>query len=67
MTHALHLRAAQACAIPLAVLGGQPGGSARPGSRVVGMDTGHWPMLEKSAEFNEAVLSWLATGSASWH
>ncbi len=34
--------------------------SARPGSRVLGLRTGHWVMCQKPAEFNQAVLEWLA-------
>ncbi|HEY5800373.1 MAG TPA: alpha/beta hydrolase [Burkholderiaceae bacterium] len=30
-----------------------------PGSRVIEMDSDHWPMLSKAEEFNAAVLGWL--------
>jgi pimeloyl-ACP methyl ester carboxylesterase len=33
---------------------------AQPGSRVLGLPTGHWVMIGRRREFNEAVLSWLA-------
>ena len=33
---------------------------ARPGHRVIGLPTGHWVMVQRPKEFNEAVLSWLA-------
>jgi pimeloyl-ACP methyl ester carboxylesterase len=34
--------------------------AARPGSRVLGLPSGHWVMIERSREFNDAVLAWLA-------
>jgi pimeloyl-ACP methyl ester carboxylesterase len=34
--------------------------AARPGNRVIGFATGHWIMVERSREFNDAVLAWLA-------
>lgn len=34
--------------------------SQRPGCRVLGLDTGHWPMAEQPAAFNAAVRGWLA-------
>jgi pimeloyl-ACP methyl ester carboxylesterase len=34
--------------------------AARPGSRVVGLPTGHWVMTQKPELFNTAVRSWLA-------
>ena len=34
--------------------------AARPGSRVLGLPTGHWVMLQRPAEFNAALLDWLA-------
>jgi pimeloyl-ACP methyl ester carboxylesterase len=34
--------------------------AARPGSRVLGFPTGHWVMIARPAEFNAAVLAWLA-------
>ncbi len=33
--------------------------AARPGSRVLGMPTGHWVMSQRPDEFNAAVLAWL--------
>ena len=36
--------------------------NATPGSRAIGMETGHWPMCEQAAEFNAAVQNWLAGG-----
>ena len=33
--------------------------AARPASRVVSLPTGHWVMLGKREEFNQAVLAWL--------
>lgn len=33
--------------------------AARPGSRVMGLPTGHWVMLQRPAEFQRAVLQWL--------
>ena len=38
--------------------------AARPGSRVIGLRTGHWVMLQKPAEFNDAVRTWLADTDA---
>lgn len=38
--------------------------AARPGSRVVAMDTRHWVMCEQPAQFNAAVLDWLAQATA---
>ncbi len=32
----------------------------KPGSRVVAMDTDHWPMLRQPDAFNQLVLDWLA-------
>jgi pimeloyl-ACP methyl ester carboxylesterase len=34
--------------------------AAEAGSRVLGLPTGHWVMIGRRREFNEAVLSWLA-------
>jgi len=34
--------------------------AARPGSRVLGLPSGHWMMVTVQREFNEALLSWLA-------
>jgi len=34
--------------------------AARRGSRVIGLPTGHWVMVQRPKEFNEAVLAWLA-------
>ncbi len=34
--------------------------ASRPHSRVLGFQTGHWPMLGQKREFNDAVLDWLA-------
>ncbi len=33
--------------------------AARPGSRVIGLPTGHWVMLQRPAEFNDALQAWL--------
>jgi pimeloyl-ACP methyl ester carboxylesterase len=33
--------------------------AARPGSRVVGLPTGHWVMLQRPVEFQRTVLQWL--------
>ncbi len=33
--------------------------NARPGSRAIGMDTGHWMMRSKPDQLNEHILSWL--------
>jgi len=33
--------------------------AARPGSRVIGMPTGHWIMVARPREFNDALLAWL--------
>ena len=33
--------------------------AAHPASRVLAMPTGHWVMLDRPREFNEAVLAWL--------
>jgi pimeloyl-ACP methyl ester carboxylesterase len=38
--------------------------AARPGSRVIGLRTGHWVMLQQPAEFNDAVRTWLAETDA---
>jgi pimeloyl-ACP methyl ester carboxylesterase len=35
---------------------------ATPGSRVHAFPTGHWVMVQRPAEFNQAVLAWLAGG-----
>jgi pimeloyl-ACP methyl ester carboxylesterase len=38
----------------------------KPGNRVIGLPTGHWVMIERKREFNEALLSWLTgTGKQS--
>jgi pimeloyl-ACP methyl ester carboxylesterase len=34
--------------------------AARPGSRVLGFPTGHWVMIGRPREFNDALLSWLS-------
>jgi pimeloyl-ACP methyl ester carboxylesterase len=34
--------------------------AARPGNRVIGLPTGHWVMVQRPQEFNDAVLAWLA-------
>ncbi len=34
--------------------------AGRPGSQVLEFDTGHWVMIEKPDEFNDAVIAWLA-------
>lgn len=33
--------------------------AAHPGSRVLGLPTGHWVMVGRPGEFNDALLSWL--------
>jgi len=33
--------------------------AARPGSRVVGLPTGHWVMLQRPADFQRTVVQWL--------
>jgi len=33
--------------------------AARPGSRVMGLPTGHWVMVQRPQEFNAAVIDWL--------
>jgi pimeloyl-ACP methyl ester carboxylesterase len=33
--------------------------AARPGCRVIGLPTGHWVMIGRRREFNEALVSWL--------
>ncbi len=38
--------------------------AARPGSRVLGLPTGHWVMLQRPREFNTALLDWLAPATA---
>lgn len=37
--------------------------AAEPGNQVLGLQTGHWVMTENAAEFNRAVLAWLALRS----
>ena len=34
--------------------------ASKPGSRVLGLPTGHWVMIGRRREFNQVVLSWLA-------
>jgi len=34
--------------------------ATKPGNRVLGLDSGHWVMIKRPKEFNEALLSWLA-------
>lgn len=34
--------------------------ATRPGSRVMGLPTGHWVMVQQQEAFNEAMLAWLA-------
>jgi len=36
----------------------------RSGSQVLGFDTGHWVMVEKPEEFNQAVTAWMSAGDA---
>jgi pimeloyl-ACP methyl ester carboxylesterase len=36
--------------------------AARPGSRVIGMPTGHWIMVAQPREFNDALRAWLGEG-----
>ena len=38
--------------------------AARPDSRVLAFDTGHWVMVEQPRQFNRAVAEWLAAGDA---
>jgi cis-3-alkyl-4-acyloxetan-2-one decarboxylase len=38
--------------------------ASRPGSRVLAFDSGHWVMVSKPAEFNQAVADWLAAVDA---
>ena len=38
---------------------------AMPGSRVVGLPTGHWVMIGRRREFNEALVSWLGETDAA--
>jgi pimeloyl-ACP methyl ester carboxylesterase len=38
--------------------------SARPGSAVLALPTGHWVMRQAPAEFNQAVLNWLEEASS---
>ncbi|WP_157271773.1 alpha/beta fold hydrolase [Azohydromonas aeria] len=35
----------------------------RPGCRAVGLDSGHWPMVERAQEFNGVVREWLLKGN----
>jgi cis-3-alkyl-4-acyloxetan-2-one decarboxylase len=39
--------------------------AARPGSRVLACETGHWVMVEQPAVFNAAITSWLADVDAN--
>jgi len=39
--------------------------AARPGSRVLGFPTGHWVMIGRPREFNEALLAWLGESEKS--
>ena len=39
--------------------------AARPGNRVVACETGHWVMVEQPAQFNAAVIDWLAQGDGA--
>ena len=39
--------------------------AAQPGSRVIGLPTGHWVMLGRAREFNDALLRWLAETDAT--
>ena len=38
--------------------------AARPGSRVLGLPTGHWVMIGRQREFNDALLGWLGETEA---
>jgi pimeloyl-ACP methyl ester carboxylesterase len=38
--------------------------AARPDSRALAFDTGHWVMVEQPQQFNRAVAEWLAAGDA---
>jgi pimeloyl-ACP methyl ester carboxylesterase len=39
--------------------------AARPFSRVIGFDAGHWLMITKPAQFNEALRAWLSATRAA--
>ncbi len=39
--------------------------ASRPGCQVLAFDAGHWVMVAKPEEFNQAVGAWLAAGSAA--
>lgn len=39
--------------------------ASRPGCRVLEFDTGHWVMVAKVEQFNQAVAAWLAAGRAA--
>lgn len=39
--------------------------AARPGSRVLACDSGHWVMVDQAAQFNAAIIDWLAQGDAA--
>jgi pimeloyl-ACP methyl ester carboxylesterase len=39
--------------------------AARPYSRVIGLPTGHWVMVQRRQEFNDAVLAWLGETDAA--
>lgn len=38
--------------------------ASKPGSRVLGLPTGHWVMIGRRREFDQAVLSWLSEGES---
>jgi len=39
--------------------------ASRAGSQAVGFDTGHWVMIEKPEDFNQAVAAWMIAGDAA--
>ncbi len=39
--------------------------ASKPGSKVIGMATDHWPMRTQPAAFNQAVLDWLASNDTA--
>ena len=39
--------------------------AARPGNRVLACESGHWVMVEQAAQFNAAVIDWLAQGDGA--
>lgn len=39
--------------------------AAKPGCRVIGLDTGHWVMVQAPEQFNREVIAWLAHPAAA--